>query len=172
MRALATIEVSLVVFVVLFLAACGDRQDTVVRHAPEAIGSEDSCHVCGMSVARFPGPKAQAFVSHREHSFKFCSTQDLFSWLLQPETAAIVQDVYVHDMGVTDWQTPADDAFVDATSAWYVSGHDQRGAMGPTLASFSERAAADAFSSRHGGRVLTFGEINLDLLIGSATAQP
>lgn len=151
------------------LAACGEKPEAVTEHVLEAIHADDECHVCGMTVARFPGPKAQAFVRHREHSFKFCSTHDLFSWLLQPETAAIVEAVYVHDMGATDWEHPADDAFVDAKSAWYVIGHDQRGAMGPTLASFHNRGAADDFAVRHGGRVLSFQQVDLDVLMESAS---
>jgi copper chaperone NosL len=162
------IYVSLVLLGSLMLPACGEKPETVSRHSPEAIHAGDECHVCGMTVARFPGPKGQAFVRHRQHSFKFCSTHDLFSWLLQPETKAIAEDVYVHDMASTDWDKPGDDAFIDATTAWYVIGHDRRGAMGPTLASFHDRSAADEFATRHGGQVLPFKEVDLDVLMRSA----
>jgi len=45
-----------------------------------------------------------------------------------------------------------------------VAGHRLPGAMGPTLASFARRAEAEAFARAHGGRVLAYDEITLELL--------
>lgn len=55
---------------------------------------------------------------------------------------------------------------VDARQAWYVGGQPQRGAMGPTLASFATREAADAFAARFGGRLLRYKEITLEVIAG------
>ncbi len=38
--------------------------------------------------------------------------------------------------------------------------------MGPAVAPFSTKAAAEAFAKEYGGRVLTFEDITLELLAG------
>lgn len=154
------------------LAGCGEAPDTERRLEPVAIEAGDECHVCGMLITRFPGPKGEAFVRHREQALKFCSTRDLFAWLLQPETAASVQAVYVHDMARAAWEAPGQEHLIPAESAWYVVGSRRRGAMGPTLASFAERADAEAFAAEHGGRVLAYKAVNLAVLELMSGAEP
>jgi len=66
--------------------------------------------------------------------------------------------------GGTPWERPDDSRWVRAEAAWYVAGHRLPGAMGPTLASFARRAEAEAFARAHGGRVLAYDEITLELL--------
>ena len=149
------------------LTAAGCEQRTGhehTRHPPVAFSAGEECHVCGMIIARFPGPKGEAWVSHRERPLKFCSTRDLFAWLLQPETAAVVEQIYVHDMAQSDWSQPDDARLVDARKAWYVAGSTRTGAMGPTLASFAARDAAQAFADEYGGRLLRFDEITQAVL--------
>jgi len=153
-----------VIMIAAMLAAGCGREQQAAHHSPQPIASGDECHVCGMLIKRFPGPKAEAFVAGSDKPFKFCSTRDLFAYLLQPETKSQVREVYVHDMGATSWAHPDDDAFVDARHAWYVVGQDKHGAMGPTLASFKQRKAAEAFAQAHGGRVLGFVDISLQVL--------
>ncbi len=153
------------------LPAC-EESARVQDRPPVPLTPADECHVCGMLITRFPGPKGEAWVTGAREPYKFCSTRDLFAWLLQPETAAVVQQIYVHDMGATDWAHPEDSAFVDARRAWYVAGSDARGAMGPTLASFARRDQAEAFARSHGGRVLGFAAIDLDVLEELAVPPP
>lgn len=146
------------------LAGCGETPESGRSLEPVAIEAGDECHVCGMLITRFPGPKGEAFVQRREAPLKFCSTRDLFIWLRQPESAAIVEAVYVHDMGQAAWDSPGLEHLIPAGSAWYVVGSRQRGAMGPTLASFADRTAADAFAKAHGGRVLGYDAVDLEML--------
>ncbi len=148
----------------LGLAGCGKSPETRPARTPEPIAAGDECHVCGMIIARFPGPKGEAFVRGQKHALKFCSTRDLFTWLLQPETAAVVQEVYVHDMSAGTWAHPDDSAFIDARAAFYVVGSDAMGAMGPTLASFRTEEEAKAFIAKHGGRIARYKDITLKLL--------
>lgn len=149
----------------LLSGGCEQNADTSrAQQAPVAFTDGDECHVCGMIIARFPGPKGEAYVSRREQPLMFCSTRDLFAWLLQPETAAVVQEIYVHDMAQTNWTHPDDTYLVEARKAWYVVGSTRSGAMGPTLASFSARVDAQAFADQHGGRVLDFDAITLPVL--------
>lgn len=139
------------------------QQDSAVR-APEAFHKHDECHVCGMLIVRFPGPKGQAFLRNQATPLKFCSTRDLFAWLLQPETAAVVREIYVHDMALSQWEATTDNHLIDARTAWYVVGQRRRGAMGPTLASFASSEDAQAFARRYGGRPLRFQDITVEVM--------
>ncbi len=147
----------------LLLAACGESEPEALA-AAQTIEAGDSCHVCGMLISEHPGPKGEAFMEAQGEALKFCSTMDLFAFLKQPENEAQVSHAYVHDVAAAPWATPDDKAFVLASEATYVVGHDQRGAMGHTLASFADEADAEAFREEHGGELVTFAEIDLDLL--------
>jgi len=151
------------------MAGC-DRQNESISVAPELspITTADTGHVCGMTIKNFPGPKAQAFIRHSEVPLKFCSTTDLFSWLLQPDTPAVLRAAYVHDMGAAEasWDNPSDKHYIPAKLALYVINHDLPAAMGPTLASFKEEQAAHDFIRKHGGKIVRYKDINLELLSG------
>ncbi|MCG6656843.1 nitrous oxide reductase accessory protein NosL [Halomonas campisalis] len=147
----------------LLLAGCGDNDDVALAEA-QPISDGDSCHVCGMLIEQLPGPKGQAFMDRDQSARKFCSTTDLFAFLLQPENERRISHAWVHDVGITPWSTPSDDAYILAAEAYYVVEHERRGAMGHTLASFSEQRVAEAFQETYGGRILTFEEIDLELL--------
>lgn len=147
-----------------FISGCNKTGQPTVTPVPAAITAGDECHLCGMIIATFAGPKGQAFVRRHDRPLKFCSTVDLFSWLLQPDTPAMLQAAFVHDMGAApSWQSPSDQHYIKAAEAWYVAGHKLTGAMGHTLASFRDKQAAQLFVKNHGGRLLRFDEINLAL---------
>lgn len=147
----------------LLLAGCGESEPEALA-SPVPIESGDSCHVCGMLIEQFPGPKGEAFLDRQGEALKFCSTLDLFTFLKQPENETRLSHAYVHDIGVTTWGEPSHEAFIRAEEAWYVVGHGQPGAMGHTLASFAERTDAEAFRETHGGELLAYADIDLDLL--------
>ncbi|MFD2190686.1 nitrous oxide reductase accessory protein NosL [Pistricoccus aurantiacus] len=147
-----------------FLLGCDDTAEPTTLAAPEPIVAEDTCHVCGMTIVQFPGPKGEAFLKGNAQALKFCSTLELFTFLQQPENQTQLSHAYVHDMGQTPWASPSDDAFIRAVDAWYVVGHDQRGAMGHTLAPFAEQAEAQAFIDEHGGEMIRYADIDLPLL--------
>lgn len=148
----------------MLLVGCGEApQDKMLKQAV-AIESSDECHLCGMIILNFPGPKGEAFQANSENALKFCSTRDLFSYVLQPENQRQVQQIFVHDMSKTPWQKPEDQYFIDAKSAWYVIGSSQKGAMGKTLASFGKQDDAQAFSEIYGGKLYQFNDITIDIL--------
>ena len=157
----------LLIFMLVFINIGCDKteQDSVVPSIMP-LTSADECHVCGMRISQFPGPKGQAFIKYQKESLKFCSTVDLFSWILQPDTNAVLQFAYVHDMGAAtaNWQTPSEDHYIEARFAWYVTNHGQLGAMGPTIASFKQKNAALAFMKEHGGNLLRYDQIDLTVL--------
>ena len=156
-----------ILFVMVFLllvTACSDDRQADVANMPVAIHDGDECHVCGMLITNFPGPKGEAYMAGQKQVLKFCSTRDLFAHLLQPEVIPNVREIYVHDMGATDWDHPADNVLIDARKAWYVVDQPLKGAMGPTLASFKDKDAAENFAKKHNGRVLGFEEVTLEVI--------
>nr|WP_298413785.1 nitrous oxide reductase accessory protein NosL [uncultured Halomonas sp.] len=146
------------------LTGCSEESEKTALASPQPITDGDACHVCGMTITNFPGPKGQAFMKNDPEALKFCSTMDLFAFLKQPENETQISHAYVHDIGKTTWEAPADDAYIRAVDAWYVIGHDQPGAMGHTLASFAEQDQAKKFSDEHGGEIIRFADVDLELL--------
>ena len=156
--------------VVTSLVACSEHAEKQkVIHQAVAMESSDECHLCGMLITRFDGPKGEVFRKEQgDKVFKFCSTRDMFSYYLDPENKRNVAQMLVHDMSKMPWGSDSidDKYFIDAKAAWYVAGSEKTGAMGQTLASFSQQKNAVAFASEFGGQVLTFNDISFDILNG------
>lgn len=148
--------------ILLQLAACDGTPQEYVDHLPVPITADDRCHVCGMAILGFPGPKGEAYTDEAEAPLKFCSISGMMAYLLQPGMKQQVRELFVHDMGATGWEHPADNTYIDARSAWYVADHPLSGAMGPTFATFKNRDDAVRFAEKYHGRVLGFDEITLD----------
>ncbi len=164
MKFITTLKYSAIGLMSLLLIGCEQtEQDRMLRQAV-AIESSDECHLCGMVIAEYPGPKGESFQGDGNAVVKFCSTRDMFSYILQPENSRQVREVYVHDMSQTPWHKPEDDYFINAKDAWFVVGSNQTGAMGKTLASFSKQQDAKAFSERYGGQVYDYESISIDIL--------
>lgn len=146
----------------LGLAACNEAEQSEQLLEPVAFHSSDECHVCGMVISDFPGPKGQAV--EKGGVRKFCSTAEMLGWWLQPENRMLNAKLYVHDMGRSTWENPDDQYLIDATSAYYVVGTSLKGAMGVVLATFSDESAAKSLAAMHGGRVLRFEDIDQSVL--------
>ena len=69
------------------------------------------------------------------------------------QQAKRITALYVQDMGATHGQASKAN-WIDAHQAFYVQGSSQQGSMGATLVPFGQRAQADAFAQRFGGKVL------------------
>jgi len=151
------------------IMSCSDNtEQQKVIHEAVAMESSDECHLCGMLITRFDGPKGEVFRKEQDDKvFKFCSTQDMFSYYLDPENTRNVAQMYVHDMSKMPWGSESidDKYFIDAKTAWYVVGSRKMGAMGKTLASFSQKADAEVFAKEFGGQVNSFEDINLNSLM-------
>jgi len=149
------------------ISACSPQNDqqTMLQKAV-AIETADECHLCGMIISNFGGPKGEAFRKEEgDKVSKFCSTRDMFSYYLEPENKRNVSVMYVHDMSKMPWDEPDDGYFIDAKTAWYVAGSEKYGAMGETLASFSKQDDAKAFAKEFGGKVLSFDQIDHSVLM-------
>jgi len=151
------------------LISCSDNaEQQQIIHKAVAMESTDECHLCGMLITRFDGPKGEVFRKEAaEQVFKFCSTRDMFSYYLDPENKRNVAQMLVHDMSKMPWGSDSidDKYFIDAKTAWYVAGSEKTGAMGKTLASFSKEADAKAFAKEFGGKAISFANINYDTLM-------
>lgn len=155
----------------LSLLACSEPQTEQKSLEPVAFHSSDECHVCGMVITDFPGPKGQA-VSKSETK-KFCSAAEMLGWWLQPENRIGDAKLYVHDMGRSEWAKPDDNHLIDATQAFYVvdlADSGLSGAMGVVMASFANEQAALKLAAVHNARVLKFSEIDQKIL-QQATVQ-
>ncbi len=141
----------------LLLAACGRPHTHAVR-GPQELRSDTICDLDGMTLAEYPGPKAQILYANEEHPRFYCDTVEMFAQLFRPEQARTVLAVWVQDMERCDWDRPVGH-WTDARTAYYVRGSRRRGPMGPTLASFASRDGARRFTLQWGGQVLAFREV-------------
>ncbi|NMX94245.1 NosL protein [Pseudomonas sp. WS 5086] len=157
-----SMKIGLVLLLSLLLVGCDKPVEAGVGDGPVAFHPADECHVCGMVISEFPGPKGQ--VVEQGAAQKFCSTAEMLGWWLQPENHHAQSKLYVHDMGRSHWDTPDDAHLIDARTAYYVLGTGLKGAMGVVLATFAEQAVAQKVAADTGGRVLRFEEIDLALL--------
>ncbi|MGB0936387.1 MAG: nitrous oxide reductase accessory protein NosL [Colwellia sp.] len=148
------------------LFSCSDKEnETAMIYKAVEIESSDECHLCGMLITRFNGPKGELFRKVQgEKVYKFCSTRDMFSYYLEPENKRNVSQMLVHDMSKMPWEEINNKHFIDAKLAWYVINSSKTGAMGKTLASFSTKADAKVFAKEFGGDVLSFAEIDFKSL--------
>ena len=160
----SSLFVSLFCLLLLGLSACGQEDTSSPIRQAVAMEHGNECHLCGMLIGNFPGPKGELYLKTDQIVKKFCSTRDLFSFLLDPEYQKQVKEIYVHDMAKSPWQAPQDSHFIDARQAWYVVGSSQTGAMGKTLASFGKQQDANAFAAEFGGQVYPFEQISLSML--------
>lgn len=150
-----------IVALLLVLGGCGEAEKDLPLE-PVAFHAEDECHVCGMVIADFPGPKGQAV--EKDGVRKFCSAAEMLGWWLQPENRLLDVRLYVHDMGQGSWEQPDDAHLVDAATAYYVTGAPLKGAMGAVLATFADEQAAVQLAEQHGGQVLRLADIDQELL--------
>ena len=145
------------------LSGCGDKAAEQTSLAPVEIDRSTSCELDGMLLADYPGPKAQIHYAGQDKPSFFCDTIELFNTLLAGEQVRAVRAVYVQDMGKADWNEPKGH-WIDAKTAVYVLGSKRHGSMGPTIASFAQEADAAKFAGEHGGKVLRFADIKLDMV--------
>lgn len=147
------------------LAGCDGGNQENASSTALAFHSGDECHICGMVITDFPGPKGAALAQGEVK--KFCSVAEMMGWWLQEENQTAHPKLYVHDMAKGSWSKPDDAALIDATQAHYVVGSRMKGAMGATIASFSTAQDASQFAAEQGGTVMGFQEIDLATLQGA-----
>jgi copper chaperone NosL len=145
---------------ILSLSAC--TRDAKIKPSPLELSRDHACAVCGMIIVDFPGAKAQIHYKDGTYSV-FCSTLDMFLFYFQPDRPANISIIYVNDMEKSDPTHPKGH-WIDAEKAVYVQGGDIMGPMGEALIPFMNRAAAEAYRKKHGGTIIAFNEVRMDML--------
>lgn len=119
----------------------------------------DVCASCGMTVVKYPGPKG--LLQSGGERKPFCSARAL---LCEMKAKGLTAGGRVHDAGKTDWEHPHDEALIAASEAWYVYASKKKAVMGPSLAPFSDKRAAEDFRAAYGGTLYRFEDITTDIL--------
>ncbi|WP_247663556.1 nitrous oxide reductase accessory protein NosL [Shewanella sp. MMG014] len=153
-----------VVMLSIFLMGCLSPNDDNSHAYHPHIGEHDRCHMCGMMITKYPGPKGALELANSSVNPKFCSTRDMFNYALQPENTRRIVQMSVHDIEQTDWAKPSNHHFISANSAWYVYGSSKEAVMGTAVASFASEQGANQFAANYGGKVIRFEQIDLALL--------
>lgn len=149
------------------LAAAGCRGDTSKMPTARETPPNAVAEFCGMSLQEHPGPKAQLFVKGREAPYWFASVHDMFAFTLLPEEPRAITAIYVNDMGrARNWEHPEAGTWIDAHKAVFVIGSDRSGGMEEAEAvPFGNDAAAQAFITRSGGRMVRFTTMPADYIL-------
>ncbi len=141
------------------LGGCSGQETPIQAIEPTR---EAMCALDGMVLVDYPGPKGQIVYQDGEREF-YCDTVELLSIYLRPEQKKGIRAIFTQDMGKTDWKEPHDH-WIDATKAYYVQGSELHGSMGPTFATFANKEDAESFIKQHGGKLLRFEEITIDMV--------
>ena len=152
-------RITLPLIFLLLLIGC---KQTSAPVAAQEITTGTSCSLDGMTLADFPGPKAQIHYATGEPDF-FCDTMEMFSIYLQPEQKKNITGMYTQDMGKANWEKPQG-SWIDAKTAFYVFGSKKTGSMGPTLAAFASQENANKFATEFGGKVLNFSQVTPEIV--------
>ncbi|MEW6410794.1 MAG: nitrous oxide reductase accessory protein NosL [Nitrospirota bacterium] len=148
--------------IILSLAACSKEAGT--KPLPVEFTRDHVCKVCGMIIVDFPGAKGQ--IHYKNGRFDaFCSTLDMFLFYLQPDRPRNITAIYVNDMGVVgETRSLPRTNWIDARNAFYVYGGDIMGPMGEALVPFLEIKDAEVYIKKHGGRIIRFSDVEMEIL--------
>lgn len=151
----------------LLLAACGEEETAQVPPPDEVVG-EATGYYCNMLLSDHGGPKGQIHLWSRKEPIWFSSVRDTVAFTLLKEEPKDVAAIYVNDMGkATNWDQPEPGTWIEARQAWFVIGSARVGGMGlPEAVPFGSDAGARSFAAENGGRVVRFGEIPEDYVLG------
>lgn len=153
-------KLRMLIIIIFFLAGC--TKESVTKPPPVEFNREHACRVCGMIIVDFPGAKAQIHYK-KGRGDVFCSTLDMFLYYLQPDRPVDIVAIYVNDMGKADMERPHGH-WIDAKNAFYVHGGDIMGPMGEALVPFSDMKDAAVYIKKHGGRIIRFDEVTMNIL--------
>jgi copper chaperone NosL len=156
----------------LLVAGCNQDAATSVMPPPAVLNSDAMGVFCGMNLIEHPGPKGQIITASRIDPFWFTSVRDAVAFTLMPDQPRDIRAIYVSDMArAPSWDDPGATNWIDARKAFFVIESRKRGGMGAAEAiPFGERAAAEAFTSSQGGRIVTFTAIPSAYVLGSASS--
>ena len=154
----------ILIFVMLFLVAgvsgCSEEKpDENVM--PSELTSDATGYYCNMTVLDHDGPKGQIKLTGQNATIWFSSARDTIAFTRLAEEAKNIAAIFVTDMSAENsWSNDGPRTWIDAKSAFYVSGSSKPGGMGaPEQVPFVSKTAAEKFMQKYGGLVATFNEI-------------
>jgi copper chaperone NosL len=152
----------------ILLGGCDDSS-TAALPPPHRMSAEAIGHYCGMNLFEHGGPKGQILAASLIEPVWFSSVRDAIAFTLLPDEPKDIQAIYVSDMGkAPSWDQPGADNWVEARKAFFVIESRVKGGMGGEEAvPFSERSAAEKFTTDNGGRVVAFAEVPREYVLGS-----
>jgi len=128
---------------------------------PMVISQDSSCGRCGMYPASYP--RWQSQIIFKDGSMTpFDGCKCMFNFMLSMEqydkdhSSGDVAVVWVRDFETGKW--------INGEDANFVVGSKMMGPMGKELIPFADQAAALKFHQEQGGKMMTYAEINLDVL--------
>lgn len=113
------------------------------------------CVVCGRQVADHPMTRCQV-QDKAGTTTHLCSTNCLAAWMAEPAKYNAKGEVFL--AWVTDHGSGST---VSARTAYFVTGSDRQGPLGPEAFAFYARKDADAFAGKHGGRVIIWQGLDI-----------
>jgi copper chaperone NosL len=157
----------------LLIAGC-EGETKSPPPVPFALTSEAIGRYCGMNVLEHAGPKGQVILDAKVgEPIWFSSARDTLAFTMLPEEPKDYVAVYVSDMGkAPSWDKPGATNWIDARKAFYVIGSTLRGGMGAEeTVPFSAPEAAAKFAGKNGGKVMSFGDVPRDYVLGTGGAE-
>lgn len=152
----------------LFLASClvacqpsaSEQQNSNEQGGPqttdETSGASHPCDNCGMPWEDYPKWHSKIVTDGNSEAW-FCSSRCMFIHLNEQKVPRNGLQAEV-----TDYYTLEP---IDGTSAFFVTGSDVSGPMGPGFVAFSTEEAASEFMADHNGQqVLKFNEITWQVI--------
>ena len=148
------------VLALALLGACSDPPPQ--KLAPVDIDPQHACAIDGMIIAQHDGPKAQLLRRDGSRAF-FCDAKEVFEEALNPRHGKRIAAIWFQTLDDDPWESHPD-GWTLAGGLYFVAGSAKVGPMGPTLATFKNRANAEDFAATHGGTVYSFEQIDRALI--------
>lgn len=136
-----------------------------IKLSPVNLSKSQMCASDAMIIFNYSGPKAQILWKNGTRSF-YCEAREAFYESTNNLQSKQIKAFYVQDFSGLKWGSYVD-KWMLAKDALYVIDSSQDGAMGVTYVPFSDKNFANEFLNLHGGKLLKFEDINLDVLSGS-----
>ncbi len=157
-----------IIIIAFLLAGCTQKE--AAKPLPIEFNREHACSVCGMIIVDFPGAKAQIHYKNGNID-TFCCILHMFSFYLQPDRPPNIAAIYVNEILEKGREYPEIN-WIDAMKAFYVYGGDAVGPHGGGMIPFSDIKYADAYVKEHGGRIVKFDDVTMDMLKLGYNSQP
>ena len=157
-------------FLLLFLILLGvsmflfynQKSSNLVDIVPMNLNRGHMCACDSMIIVNYQGPKAQIIWKDGKRSY-YCEVREAFYESTNKITNKNIRAFFVQDFANLTWGSYID-KWVLANNMFYVIDSSKDGAMGLTYVPFSNVASANEFLMEFGGKLVSYGDINSDVL--------